>query len=405
MKLFTLTSVATALAMSSSVFAQTLAITNATVHTATEQGTLTNASVVIKDGKIAAINPQEITADVTIDASGKVLTPGFIGSLNQIGLVEVGAVSDSRDGADKKASITFDPSLAFNPRSSLIPYARKGGVTRDVIVPSGSEGIFDGLASVVSLSGEFDSVSQKQVALVVDLGAKDKGSRALSLQDLIQKLEDHKNREKKDKEVKKPEVEILDGVFAKEIPLLISVSRAADMLELLKVKAKYDLNMVFARAQDAVLIADELAASNTPVVISAMDNLPGSFDSMHASLDNPGKLEKAGVKVILTIAGDSAHNLYQLRYDAGNAVSYGMSPEGALAAISSNVADAFNIDAGSISVGKPADIVLWSADPFEYSTKLEKVWIDGVEVSTESRQDKLRDRYMAESDMPRAYNK
>ncbi|MFY8273379.1 amidohydrolase family protein [Pseudoalteromonas sp. SSDWG2] len=405
MKLFTLTSVAAALAMSSSVAAQTMAITNATIHTATELGTLSNASVIIENGKITAINPDQVNADVIVDAQGKVLTPGFIGSRNQLGLVEVGAVAESRDGADKKASITFDPSSAFNPRSSLIPYARKGGVTKDVITPSGSEGIFDGMAAVVSLSGEFDSVAQKHVALAVDLGAKREGSRALSLAQLDDKLDAFKNKEKKDDDKAKPEDKILEGVFAKEIPLLISVSRASDMLELLKLKAKYDVEMVFAGAQDAVLIADKLAATGTPVIISAMDNLPGNFDSMHADLANAGKLEKAGVKVILTIAGDSAHNLYQLRFDAGNAVSYGMSPEGALAAISSNVAEVFNINAGAIAVGNAADMALWSADPFEISTKLEKVWIDGVEVSTDSRHDKLRERYTTESDMPRAYTK
>ena len=53
----------------------------------------------------------------------------------------------------------------------------------------------------------------------------------------------------------------------------------------------------------------------------------------------------------------------------------------------------------------PADIVLWSADPFELSSSAEKMWIGGEEQELESRQDKLRDRYMATSDMPRAYTK
>ena len=106
------------------------------------------------------------------------------------------------------------------------------------------------------------------------------------------------------------------------------------------------------------------------------------------------------------MTGDSTHNVYQLRYDAGNAVANGMSAEGALKAISSNVAEIFNInDAGSIAVGKVADLALWSGDPFEISTKLEKVMINGVEVSTQSRHDKLRDRYMINSNMPRAYTK
>ncbi|WP_352260096.1 amidohydrolase family protein, partial [Psychrobacter sp. TB55-MNA-CIBAN-0194] len=87
------------------------------------------------------------------------------------------------------------------------------------------------------------------------------------------------------------------------------------------------------------------------------------------------------------------HNVYQLRYDAGNAVSYGMSQQGALKAMTSNVADVFGINAGSLEVGKAADVVMWSNDPFELSSHVNKMFINGVEVSTESRQDKLRERY------------
>ena len=97
--------------------------------------------------------------------------------------------------------------------------------------------------------------------------------------------------------------------------------------------------------------------------------------------------------------------MYQLRYNAGNAIANGLTREQALAAITSNVADVFGLDAGEIAVGKKADLVLWSNDPFELSTKVDKIWIGGKEYSTESRSDKLRDRYMANSDMPRSYTK
>ena len=62
----------------------------------------------------------------------------------------------------QKAGIDFDVSLAYNAHSSLIPYARKGGVTRDVITPHGGDSIFSGLASVVDLSGDLQGDIQKQ---------------------------------------------------------------------------------------------------------------------------------------------------------------------------------------------------------------------------------------------------
>ena len=404
MKTIKLTILAAAMAGSFSALAQTTAITNATVYTAGEQGVLKDASILIEDGTIVAINPEQISADEIIDAQDAIVTPGFIGSMNTLGLVEVGAVSGSRDADDKKATMTFDPSYAFNPRSTLIPYARKGGITTDVIIPHGGEDIFKGVASLVSLSGEFDSVLQKNVALFVEINEKSDGSRALSIQNLISTLSAHQERDEKEgKEDDKSK--LLDALFAKDMPLLVHVSRASDMLELLKIKQQFDINMVFAGAQDATVIAEQLATEQVPVIISSMDNLPGNFSSMHAALDNAGKLEKAGVKVLLTIAGDGSHNLYQLRYDAGNAVSQGMSQEGALQAISKNVADVFNINAGEIAPGKRADLLMWSDDPFEYKASLQGIWINGEKVSTESRQDKLRDRYMSETDMPRGYTK
>ena len=406
---FSLSLVAAGLLASTAVAAQSVAIINATVHTSTEQGILQGASIIMDEGKITAINPEKVAADTIIDAKGQIVTAGFIGTMNQLGLVEVGAVAGSRDGGDDKAGIDFDPSLAFNAHSSLIPYARKGGITRDVITPHGGDSIFAGLASVVDLSGEFDSVKQTQVALVVHLGEKSKGSRAMSLKNLVDKLTAHQqNSNKKDKkDAASPSTEetVLTKVLAGEMPLLVTASRASDIIELIKLKQQFSLNLVIAGAQDAVVVKEQLAQANVPVIVSAMESLPGSFDSLHASLDNAGKLEKAGVKVLLSIAGDASHNVYQLRFDAGNAVSYGMTQEGALKAITANVADVFGINAGSVAVGKAADLVLWNDDPFDFTSHVTKMFINGEEVSTEARQDKLRKRYTTDSDMPRAYTK
>ncbi|WP_085299043.1 amidohydrolase family protein [Cognaticolwellia mytili] len=416
LKLFKSSLIALALTSSSVSFAQSIAITNATVHTVTEQGILNNATVVIEDGKVTAINPESVTADTVIDAEGKILTPGFIGSMNQLGLVEVGAVSRSRDASDKKADITFDASLAFNPRSSVIPYSRKGGITSNVVVPRGGESMFKGQTFVADLSGEFDSVRVSNNAVIIDLGAKSKGSRALDLQKLQVKFEDatkklakakKKAKDAKDKkEAKEPsrEDKVINALLAGDKALVAYADRATDLLALLKLKEIFSLDLVFVGAADSVLIADKIAQAKVPVVMAALDNLPGSFDSLHASLENAAKLTAAGVNVALTVDGDT-HNLYQLRFHAGNAVANGLSRDAALAAVTANVADAFNVDSGRIAVGKTADLVLWSADPFELSSHVAKIWIDGKEVSTQSRQDKLRDRYMQQSNMPKSYLK
>ncbi|MFT5635205.1 MAG: imidazolonepropionase-like amidohydrolase [Cognaticolwellia sp.] len=417
-KLFKSSLIALAIASSTASFAESFAITNATVHTVTEQGVLENATVVIENGKVIAINPETITADTIIDAEGKILTPGLIGSMNQLGLVEVSAVSRSRDASDKKADITFDASLAFNPRSTVIPYSRKGGITSNVVSPRGGDDMFKGQTFVADLSGEFDSVRASNNNVVIDLGSTSEGSRALSLQKLQFKLEDaikelakakkkKKTNDVKDKkEVKEPsrEAQVINALLAGEKALVAYADRATDLLFLLKLKKQFSLDMVFVGAADAVLIADKIAEAKVPVVMTALDNLPDSFDSLHSSLENAAKLTKAGVTVVLTVNGDT-HNLYQLRFHAGNAIANGLSSDAALASVTANVAQAFNLDSGTISVGKTADLVLWSADPFELSTKISKMWIRGKEYSTRSRQDALRDRYTTPSDMPKAYVK
>ncbi|TMP30263.1 amidohydrolase [Pseudoalteromonas rubra] len=413
MKKFNVSLLTGALLASTSVFAQTTAITNATVHTMTEAGVLEGATVVIENGTITAVNPGNVSADKTIDAQGRVLTPGFIGSMNQLGLVEVSAVAGSRDGGDDKAGIDFDASPAFNPRSSLIPYGRKGGITQNVVIPHGGKSIFEGLAFVVDLSGEFNSVLKTSTALVIDMDASGSGSRAMKYKTLTEKLEAQQEKlakGKKDdkKDAKKPSREelVLTAVLKGEIPVVAEVERASDILEVLKVKEQFGLKLVLWGVNDAVLVKDEIAKAKVPVVISAVSNLPSSFSSLHAALTNAGKLERAGVKVLLSgFAFEGAHNLYQLRFDAGIAVAHGMSYEGALKAVTSNIAETFGLDGGKIASGQRADLVLWSADPFEFSTTLDKLWINGEEVSTESRHDKLRERYTTDSDMPRAYTK
>ena len=413
-KLFKTSLIALALASSTASFAESFAITNATVHTVTDQGVLENATVVIENGKVIAINPEKITADTTIDAQGRILTPGFIGSMNQLGLVEVGAVSRSRDAADKKADITFDASLAFNPRSTVIPYSRKGGITSNVVAPRGGDDMFKGQTFVADLSGEFNSVRVSNNNVVIDLGAKSKGSRALSLQNLHEQLEGatkalakaKKKNTKDKKEAKEPsrKAQVINALLNGDKALVAYADRATDLLALLKLKETFSLDLVLVGAADAVLVADKIAAAKVPVVMAALDNLPGSFDSLHASLENAGKLTQAGVKVALTVDGDT-HNLYQLRFHAGNAIANGLTRSAALASVTANVADAFNLDSGKIAIGKTADLVLWSADPFELSSKVSKIWISGKEYSTESRQDALRDRYTSKSDMPKAYVK
>ena len=413
MKLLKPSLIALSLVSSFAAFSESVAITNATIYTSNDQGVLTNASIVFEDGVITAVNPATVSADTVINAEGKVVTAGIISALNQVGLVEVSAVSTSRDGSAKKASVTFDPSYAFNAESTLIPFARKAGITRSVVSPYSWGETFHGQTFNVLMNSKLDSVETSKTAVVVTIGAASKDSRASSIIEIRNKLKDQKDKlakaseesEEDKKSDKEPSAEekaytsLLNG----EIPLVAWASRASDLLHLIDIKNEFGVKVVIAGGKDATKVKDELAKAEITVMVNVVDNLPGNFDSLGADLVTAGELEKAGVDVI--VFNSDSHMIHNLRFDAGNAVSYGMSSEGAIKALTSNVAKAFNMNAGTLAKGHPADVVLWSGDPLEISSYAESVWINGEKVSTESRHDKLRDRYTSKEAKARSYIK
>jgi len=413
-RLTTLCLLTVAVSTSFTTIAKTLAITNATVHTVTDLGVLENATVIITDGLISAINPESFSADEEYDAQGRNLTPGFIGALNPIGLIEVNAVSDSVDVEEEKADITFDTSSAFNPKSTLIPYARQGGVTSNLVIPHGGKGMFRGQAFFANLSGELTSNVVSSKAVVLDLGGKSEGSRSTAIITLINTLEDAQktlndkgstDKDKKDSKKKdfKRDEKIVNQLLEGTLPVVIYADRATDILAAINIKKRFNLNVILVGASDAILIIEQLKAANIPVMIDPKKNLPESFDSLNSSLNNTKILIDTGIKTI--IIQEDAHKLNQLRYSVGNAISYGVTKEQALASVTANIADVFKLNRGRIAVGKQADLVLWSADPFELSTKVDKLWIEGEVINLYSRQDALRDRYLSESTMPKAYLK
>jgi imidazolonepropionase-like amidohydrolase len=412
--------------------AKSILIHNATLYTASEKGILTQASVLMDKGKIVAINPKDkIQSDEIIDAKGKILTPGLIAVMNQLGLVEIGAVASSNDTQDEKITIDFDGSLAFNPLNTAIAYTRKGGITRSIITSDGGDDIFKGQTFVVDLTGKYTSLLKTNTGVVVVVGSEQEGSRARSLQTLMTRLEERNkqrlitlkkekaqtqkaglklvnknskdnNTEKKTDELKK-EDKILNALLRGEKPLLVYANRATDILALIKLKQRFKLDLVILEASDAELVIPQLLQAKVSIVINAIDNLPGSFDSLHTSLKTAYHLIHAGVKVGFFI--QDTYKLYQLRFDAGSSIAHGVDKEAALAAITSNLSDIFHLNTGKIKKGYAADLVLWSGDPFELSTHVEKIWIAGQEYSTDSRHDALRERYLKKSLYPKAYLK
>ena len=200
--------------------------------------------------------------------------------------------------------------------------------------------------------------------------------------------------------------------------LLIHVERARDILNVLNLKRDYPLlKTVLVGASEGWLVADKIAASRIPVIASAVNDLPSSFEQLAATQSNVGRLRDAGVEVSIGMIDDNdTRYLFNERQYAGNLVALENVPGAsgvrwgeALAMITSRPAEALGLgrDLGSLAPGRRADVVIWSGDPLQVSSNAEVVFIDGVQQPMDTRQTKLRERYkdLSRDVLPEAYRR
>jgi predicted amidohydrolase YtcJ len=95
------------------------------------------------------------------------------------------------------------------------------------------------------------------------------------------------------------------------------------------------------------------------------------------------------------LASFDTQNSRNLRQEAGNAIAYGLDRDAALQAVTLVPARLWGVAdrIGSLEVGKDADVVVWSGDPFDLATSAEHVFIKGREMPKDTRQTQLLERY------------
>ncbi|WP_084399162.1 amidohydrolase family protein [Henriciella aquimarina] len=391
--------------------AQTTAFTNGRVLTAGQANGVENATVLIEDDQIVAVGQGvTIPADAeVVDASGKVITPGFIVASTTMGAVEINdrANANDIDGRSSALSAGVDIQYAINPASTLIPVARSGGVSRAVVTPgldaaTGANVAFGGQAALISTTATGETISEPQVAVTLNLLGSDQGRGAVFPQ-LKAMLEDaagfaadpSPERASAFKAVKWSPADLmaLVPVMRGEVPLFVTVQRASDISALLDVTADYDLRLVLVGASEAWKVADRIADTGASVVLNPADNLPGNFNEVFASSQNVVRLAEAGVEIAL-IGPRAGHDARLVRYHAGLAAANGLPKDTALRAITSSPARMLGlVDYGEIAPGQVADIAVWSGDPFEPLSDLEALYISGERQPLENRQTVLREKY------------
>lgn len=390
-------------------------IRGATIHTMSKDGTLENTDVFISDGKIQRIGkdlPLPKDEVSVIDAKGRPLTPGFFAGITSLGITEVSAVKESVDPglALKEMHPEFNVVPAYNPNSSLIPVTRIEGFSFSLLGASAQGTIFGGQGQVVTLDGAYESFIGQPVLFINigrDASSLSGDSRAAQWMLLNQVMDEADNP------TTSSETALLTragratiSIYASGGKVVFDVDRASDILQTLRFARNYGLDPVISGGAEAWMVARQLAEAGVPVLLDPLVNLPSNFDSLGSRQDNAAILEAAGVTV--AISGAGSHNARKQRQMAGNAVSYGLQHASGLAALTINPARIFGVDdrQGSIQKGMPANVVLWSGDPLEVTSAAEFVMIEGKTIKMESRQTKLRDRYLPENpSLPRAYIK
>ena len=402
------------------VEAQSIVIKNAMIYDGMNDDAF-SGNILIEEGVIKKVSQSSIQGDTVIDAGGKIVTPGFIASDTEIGIVEIGALSVTRDDQSSIYSIGFSIHDAFNPISTLIPWNRSNGITSAITLPRNTSSPIGGFGSFFSLNGSLQIDSEQDIAMIGRIGGSSSSSRSEMLaliDDILSFASTLNNKSMKSNldinkiiddsslanylELKPRDVKALFRLINEKLPLIIKANRASDILKLLELKKKYNLNLIIMGAQEASLVAKEILASNTSLIVNPTNNIPGSFDELASNINLSSRLEQEGIKLMFNASRD--HNYHLIRQGAGIAVANGMSYGGAIRALTSNVAKSFNIaNRGEIKPGNIADIVIWEADPLEPSSMPEKVFINGVDMDLTTRSTRLRDRYIKNLDKPNTY--
>ena len=415
--------------------ADTIAVINGRIETVGPAGTLATGTVVIVDGRIAAVGSdvRPPAGARIIDATGKIVTPGFIAASTSLTIAQVDGVRSTRD--DRPGSLLGagnDLQYGVNTASTIIAEARRTGVTRVVATPTPPEGgeaadeetagadtagpagggalprLFGGQAAAVRLgAGDPDPVFAPRVGITLEFGeagAAATGSRGAAYVLAHEALEDARRYAKHRAAFDTQEIpsrygradlEALQPVLGGTVPLLVRAHRAADLRQVLRFAKREGVRVVIEGAEEGWLVADELARTKTPVIIDSESDLPSSFEALGSRLDNAARLQAAGVLVAIVGSRDFS-NLRQARFNAGTAVANGLPYAAALASITMNPALAWGIAdrVGSLQPGRDADVVVWDGDPLETSSYPVVVIVRGEVQPNGTRGTELRDRYL-----------
>jgi imidazolonepropionase-like amidohydrolase len=444
------------------VTAQTFAIVNGIVAKGDGSEPIQGGVVVVHNGRIVAAGAGVRVSSGTqvVDATGKWVTPGIVSGFSRLGLSEVDLSADGSEDATNNGpfSAAIDVAPAVNPLASTIAVNRADGVTRALVAPVTGKSIFAGQGAVIDTGSDMDAVTRPRLFQFVELGESGAdtagGSRASAhvlFRNALREAAELRRytvpisatreqpvervqpivRDPNESRVLGPNARRSEDVLltrfdaAALVPvlqgrqyLLVHAERASDILAVLALKREFpSLKIVLVGASEGWTVADRIARAGVPVIASAVNDLPASFEQLAATQSNIGRMRSAGVNVSIGMIDDNdTRYIFEERQYAGNLVALqrvpgatGVSWGEALAMITSKPAQAVGLggEIGALAPGRRADVVIWSGDPLEGSSAAEAVYIDGVRQPLDNHQTRLRDRYrdLTRRELPEAYRR
>ena len=382
----------------------TLAITNA--HVVPVDGDPFEGTVVVDDGRITQLGagvPVPDGADV-VDAAGRWLLPGLVDAHVHLGVWEEG-----EGWAGQDTNEMTDPVMAaaraldgINPREQGFDDALGGGIT-SVNVNPGSGNPIGGLTVALKTYGRYvdEMVLRSPSGLKAALGENPKRvygdqkktpSTRLGVALILRKAftEARNYLEKTDKSTRDGEYaeghlvnQALVQVLNREIPWRQHCHRADDIATAIRIAEEFGYQLVLDHGTESYLVADLVAEKGIPVLYGPLIVSRSKVEVRERTPQAPGILDRAGVKVSI-ITDHPVVPIEHLITQVALAVKEGMDRDAALRAVTINPAEVMGVAdrVGSLTVGKDADLVLWSGDPIDLQSRALRVWVEGREVYT-----------------------
>ncbi|KQC33770.1 amidohydrolase [Nonlabens sp. YIK11] len=396
-------------------------IMNGTAHLGNGQ-VIENSVIEFEDGKLTIVGDattMRLAAPKgeVIDASGKHIYPGMIAANTTLGLVEVDAVGASDD---EREIGTYNPHIrsiiAYNAESKIVETMRPNGILLAQITPRG--GRVSGKSSVVHM----DAWNWEDAAVRMDDGIHVNWPRSFArsgswpnfgpiepakdYDEQVEELRLFLNKAKAYAKTKNPDnvdlkLQAMGTAMAGTTNMYVHVSGEKAVIDVLAFAKANNLtnNLVLVGAEGSEKIAKDIAAAGVPVLAARVHSLPSRDDEDY---DMPYKFPKlladAGVLVGLENSGSmERHQVRNVPFYAGTVAGFGLDIEKALMMVTLNPAKILGIDKeyGSLEQGKSATLFISEGNALDMRTnKLTRAFIDGRDVSLDTRQKELYERYM-----------